>query len=163
MNELTPSLDRLGDALERAVSADLAAAPQRRRLLRPRLLIAVGAVAGLLSAGGALAAQLLDGEQVADSLIAGTFSLQGRTAACSTVVVGVEYRCTLDRPPAPEVSDWQGTVEPSVDATKHVNGGCRSLASSGLVWECYVGKAAVDQEIIGAGFLGEYAPGPGRG
>ena len=30
-------------------------------------------------------------------------------------------------PPAPEVSDWKGTVEPTVDATSHVNGGCRSL------------------------------------
>jgi hypothetical protein len=44
-----------------------------------------------------------------------------------------------------------------------VNGGCRSLASDGREWECYVGQAAVDQQIIGAGFLGEYAPAPGQG
>ena len=30
-------------------------------------------------------------------------------------------------------------------------------------WECYIGQAAVDQQIIGAGFLGEFAPSPGQG
>ena len=75
----------------------------------------------------------------------------------------VEYHCTLATAPAPEVFDWKGTVEPTVDRTKHVNGGCRSLRSDGLEWQCYVGRAAVEQRIIGAGFLGEYAPSPGRG
>jgi hypothetical protein len=44
-----------------------------------------------------------------------------------------------------------------------VNGGCRSLDSEGTEWQCYIGEAAVEQRIIGAGFLGEYAPSPGRG
>jgi hypothetical protein len=56
-----------------------------------------------------------------------------------------------------------GTVEPTVDATKHVNGGCRSLASDGREWECYIGDEAVKRQIIGAGLLGEYAPTPGVG
>ena len=43
----------------------------------------------------------------------------------------------------------KGTVESTVDATKHVNGGCRSLRSDGLEWECYLGQTAVDQQIIG--------------
>ena len=60
-------------------------------------------------------------------------------------------------------ADWNGTVEPTVDKTKHVNGGCRSLNSAGTTWECYLGQAAVDQQIIGAGFLGEFAPSPGVG
>jgi hypothetical protein len=50
-----------------------------------------------------------------------------------------------------------------VDATKHVNGGCRSLRSDGREWECYIGQAAVRQQIIGPDFLGEYAPSPGVG
>jgi hypothetical protein len=75
----------------------------------------------------------------------------------------VEYRCTLKRAPAPEIEDWKGTVEPTVDRTKHVNGGCRSLASDGRTWQCYIGQAAVDQDIIAPGFLGEYAPSPGVG
>jgi hypothetical protein len=76
---------------------------------------------------------------------------------------GVEYHCTLERPPAPEVADWKGTVEPSVDATKHVNGGCRSLESDGLTWTCYLGHRAVEEKIVSADFLGEYAPSPGQG
>jgi hypothetical protein len=62
-----------------------------------------------------------------------------------------------------EVSDWKGTVEPTVDATKHVNGGCRSLAPDGREWECYIDRAAIDQKIVGVGLLGEYAPSPGVG
>ena len=49
------------------------------------------------------------------------------------------------------------------DATKHVNGGCRSLTSDGRQWRCYIGEAAVEQQIIGPDFLGEYAPSPGVG
>jgi hypothetical protein len=44
-----------------------------------------------------------------------------------------------------------------------VNGGCRSLASDGKTWECYIGQKAVDEQIIGQGFLGQYAPTPGVG
>jgi len=54
-------------------------------------------------------------------------------------------------------------VEPTVDATKHVNGGCRALASDGLEWQCYLGQAAVDEQIISQGYLGQYAPEPGHG
>ena len=57
----------------------------------------------------------------------------------------------------------KGTVEPSVDASKHVNGGCRSLEQDGREWECYIGQAAVDQQIIGQSLLGEFAPTPGVG
>jgi hypothetical protein len=64
---------------------------------------------------------------------------------------------------APEGSGWKGTVEPTVDASKHVDGGCRALSSTGTEWECYIGQAAVDQSIISRGFLGQYAPSPGVG
>jgi hypothetical protein len=166
MNELTPNLSRLGDALERVAAADLDALRRqhRNRLLSPRLLVAAVVTLALVGGGGAFAAEKLIGDKdVADSLIAGTFALQGRQATCTIVREGVEYRCTLDRPPAPEVSDWKATVEPSVDTTKHVNGGCRSLSSDGLEWQCYLGQAAVDQQIISQDFLGQYAPNPGRG
>ena len=61
------------------------------------------------------------------------------------------------------VNDWTGTVEPTVDATKHVNGGCRAQNAAGTDWECYLGEAAVAQNIISQGFLGQYAPVPGVG
>ncbi len=66
-------------------------------------------------------------------------------------------------PPAATATDWTGTVESTVDATKHVNGGCRAQNASGTEWECYIGEAAVRQGIIGQGFLGQYASAPGVG
>jgi hypothetical protein len=165
MNELSTSLGRLGDALEAAAEADLQRQPARSRLrLSPRRLAIVVAALAILIPGVALAAtQLIGNDDVARSLPAGTLSLAGTEPTCTTVKSGVEYHCVLAKAPAPEVADWKGTVEPTVDATKHVNGGCRSLASDGKEWECYIGEAAVRQRIVSEGFLGEYAPTPGVG
>jgi len=87
----------------------------------------------------------------------------GREATCIVVVPNVEYHCVLDRPPVQEVADFTGVDEPTVDATKHVNGGCNGSTADGLVWECYLGEEAVRQQIIGPDFLGAYAPDPGHG
>jgi hypothetical protein len=153
------TFDRLGDALEAAARQDLAG----RRRPRRRVVAAVLAVAVLVPAAAVAGAKWISNDDVAKSLPAGTLSLAGTEPACTTVKDGVEYHCVLTKAPAPEVSDWKGTVEPTVDASKHVNGGCRSLTSAGTTWECYIGQTAVDQQIIGAGFLGEYAPSPGQG
>jgi hypothetical protein len=157
--EETETLDRLGDALEAATRRTVAAHK------RPRRGIVAAAVAAvvLVPAAAIAGAKLISNGDVASSLPAGTLSLAGTEPTCTTVKGGVEYRCVLAKAPAPEVSDWKGTVEPTVDTTKHVNGGCRSLNSPGTTWECYIGQAAVDQQIIGAGFLGEFAPSPGQG
>ena len=160
MNDLTPRLTRLGDELERAARRELRPRPRRRRRR-----IAIAAVAALVIVPGAAVAgyELISEDEVASSLPAGTLALAGTEPDCTTVRANVEYHCVLARPPAPEVEDWKGTVEPTVDATKHVNGGCRSLNSAGTEWQCYIGEEAVRQQIIGPGFLGEYAPAPGRG
>jgi len=162
VNDMTPELAGLGDALERATAADLArSAPKRRG--RKRLAVAavalVIAVPGIAYAAG----QLISNDEVAASMPAGTLALAGTEPTCTVVRQDVEFHCVLARPPAPEVSDWKGTVEPTVDATKHVNGGCRSLTSDGLEWQCYIGEEAVAQQIVGENFLGEYAPSPGVG
>jgi hypothetical protein len=151
-------LSSLGDAIERAAAADL---PRRRP--RRRLALAAAAVAIAVPGFAFAADRLTGGDEVAASMPAGTLSLAGTEPTCTVVEQDVEYHCVLAHPPAPEVSDWMGTVEPTVDRTKHVNGGCRSLRSDGLEWQCYVGDAAVEQQIIAAGFLGEYAPSPGVG
>jgi hypothetical protein len=52
---------------------------------------------------------------------------------------------------------------PSVDSTKHIDGGCVGRSDDGLVWDCYLGQAAVRESIVSADFLGEYAPEPGHG
>ena len=161
MTDLTPRLTHLGDQLERAARRDL----RPRRPRRRRRRIAIAAVAALVVVPGAAVAgyELISEGEVASSLPAGTLALAGTEPDCTVVHENVEYRCVLARPPAPEVEDWKGTVEPTVDATKHVNGGCRSENAEGTRWRCYVGEEAVRQQIIGPGFLGEYAPSPGQG
>jgi hypothetical protein len=165
--DLAPRLAALGDTLQRAAEADLAFAGARTmRRLRSRVrpvVVAIAAAAVLIPGAAIAATQLIGGKDVALSLPAGTLSLAGTEPTCTVVRQDVEYHCTLDRPPAPEVSDWKGTVEPTVDASKHVNGGCRSLASDGRTWQCYIGQVAVEQKIIGTGFLGTFAPSPGVG
>jgi hypothetical protein len=158
---LSPSLSRLGDDLERACAADLGARRPRGRTRRLALVAAAAAVA--LGGAAAIAAERLTSEDVAHSLPAGTAALIGTDPTCTEVQRDVQYHCVLGRAPSPEVSDWKGTVEPTVDATKHVNGGCRALGSDGLEWECYLGRAAVEQRIVSRGFLGQYAPEPGHG
>jgi len=159
MTELSPRLAQLGNALEAAATADLAGARRPRRRLA---LIAIAAA--ILIPGVAFAAEhFISNPEVAASMPAGTLALAGTEPTCTTVKAEVEFHCLLAKPPAPEVADWQGTVEPTVDASKHVNGGCRSLSSKGTEWECYIGQAAVDQQIIGDQLLGQYAPAPGVG
>jgi hypothetical protein len=173
MTELDPKLQRLGDRLERAAANDLAAAPRaatRRPRRISRRLALVGAVLAIGIPGVAIAAdQLISTGDVAASMPAGTLALAGTEPTCTVVAKDVEFHCTLAKAPASEVTDaqgnpaWKGTVEPSVDASKHVNGGCRSLANDGREWECYIGQAAVDQKIIGQQFLGQAVSGPGAG
>jgi hypothetical protein len=169
MTQLSRKLDKLGDALEQATSADLASSPastpKRVRRLRPRrrVVLAAAALAIILPGGGAIAAALFSTDDVSRSIVAGGFIFQGTHPDCTVVTEGVEYHCTLDRPPIPEVTDFKGTVYQTVDATQHVNGGCRSLTSAGLEWECWIGEAAVEQKIISEGFLGEVQTTPAVG
>ena len=168
MTDHPPTLHRLGDALEAAAEEDLSTASvslarPRRRRTSTRIAVAAAVLAVVIPGVALAATRLIGEEEVAQSLPAGTLALAGTNPSCTVVVQDVEYLCTLERAPAPEVSDWKGTVEPTVDATKHVNGGCRALTSDGREWRCYIGQAAVEQEIIGHGFLGEYAPSPGVG
>ena len=156
MNE---QLAKLGDALEGGASRDLGRGRPRRVVL---LAAAVSAIVVLTGASFA-AVRLISTGDVAASLPAGTLWLAGTEPACTVVEQNVEYHCVLAKAPANALSDWKGTVEPTVDANKRVNGGCRSLASDGREWECYIGEEAVRQQIVGEDFLGEYAPSPGVG
>ena len=84
--------------------------------------------------------------------------LQGVVPSCTTVD-SIEYDCTIDAYPAPLGGlDMTGYVTEIVDDTSHVSGGCRSIAPDALTWTCYVGQAAIDQQIVGANYLGDWAP-----
>jgi hypothetical protein len=116
--------------------------------------------------GVAVAANaLISTGEVARSIPNGSLWLMDTHPRCTTVRSGVEFDCVLARAPQGgiEPGGWRGTVEPTVDDTKHVNGGCRSLNGAGTHWRCYVGQEAVRQAIIGPGLLGEPSRGPGVG
>jgi hypothetical protein len=138
-------------------------ATSTRRRIAVTVAVAVVAVPGVALAVD----ELLSPNQVASSLSSGTLALLGTHPSCTTVQDGVEYHCVLQSVPTnqggPPANQWLNTVEPSVGADQHVNGGCRAQNQAGTEWECYLGEAAVTQKIIGQGFLGAYAPGPGVG
>jgi hypothetical protein len=163
-------LVRLGDALHAAAEADLAAQsmPVRRpRRFRASRRVTLGVVAAAVAIPGAAVAatQLWGTDDVARSMPAGTLMLQGTEPSCTIVHDQVEYRCTLRRAPSGEIAPGQmkGTVEPTVDPHGTVNGGCRSLDADGRTWSCYLGQAAVDQQIVGPALLGAHVSGPGAG
>src|SRR5580765_4357379 len=153
MTNLRPELSRLGDEIEQAAAAQLGARSRPRARMSRRLLLAVAVVLVAIPGLAYAASALISTDEVAAGLPAGTKMLQNTEPRCTVVRQDVEYHCVLGRLPAdPEVTDLKGTVEPTVDATKHVNGGCRSLTSDGRVWQCYIGQAAVSEQIIGPDF-----------
>jgi hypothetical protein len=168
VTDLSPSLRQLGDALYAATTIDMrrSVAPARSRRRRRTVVALVTAVIAIPGAAVAASA-LISPSQVAKSIPQGTLALLNTHPTCTTVTAGVEYDCTLRSMPstegAPLPGQWLGTVEPTVDASKHVNGGCRSVNAAGTHWHCYIGREAVRRQIIGAGFLGQYAPSPGVG
>ena len=87
-------------------------------------------------------------------------SAPSRTA--TIVKDGVEYHCTIQGSFKAEVADLKGTVEPTVDATKHVNGGCRSLRSDGREWQCYIGQDGRRPADHRPGLPRRVRPEPGR-
>jgi hypothetical protein len=164
MTNVLPELSRLGDEIEQAAVAHLGDHSRPRARKSRRLLVAVAVVLVAIPGLAYAASALISTDEVAAGLPAGTKMLQNTEPRCTVVRQDLEYHCVLSRLPVdPEVADLKGTVEPTVDATKHVNGGCRSLTSDGRIWQCYIGQAAVAEQIIGPAFLGEYAPSPGVG
>jgi hypothetical protein len=165
-SELSERLQRVGVVLHGATAADLAAQrPRRRRVSRRTALVAVAACAIVIPGGALAASALISRDEVARSIPNGTLSLLGTDPHCTVVRENVEFDCVLTRAPHGELAPgtWKGTVEPTVDDSKHVNGGCRSLDGDGTHWRCYIGQEAVRQQIIGPDFLGQPSQGPGVG
>jgi hypothetical protein len=157
-------LDNLGDALHAATTANLA---RTERTRRRRTVAGVLAATAIALPGAALAANaLITGDDVAKSIPQGTLVLMGTNPSCTTVRANLEFDCVLATVPKEgdiAAGGWKGTVEPTVDRNKRVNGGCRSLNAAGTHWSCYIGEEAVRQHIIGPDLLGQFAPVPGRG
>ena len=97
---------------------------------------------------------------------AGALVLAGTQPTCTTVTDGrrVPLRARQGRTAAGGLRTARAPSSQTVDKTKHVNGGCRSLTlGRAREWECYIGQAAVDQQIISKGFLGQVETAPGVG
>jgi hypothetical protein len=170
--DIQHDLDRLGGALHAATTAELAGrrelAPRRRAPWKRPRWIAGGLVAAALagSGGAALAGAFDSPQQVAAFLPAGTLALQNAQPTCTVVTPGVQYDCVTAHAPQGDAGpgNWNQAAEPAVDpATEKVIGGCRSLNPDGTHWTCYLGQKAVDEKIVGAGFLGQTVEGPGEG
>ena len=159
-----PSLQDVGAALADATERDLHRV--RRRPVRRIALALAGLV--VLGAGTAAAAGLFTPRQVAEGMPAGTAIFGQTDPSCVLNPDDGRYRCTLSKPPADEVTDANGN--PAYLGTKEVvaingvvAGGCIGLDQAGMTWDCYVGQAAVDHEIISQDFLGQPVLGPGHG
>ena len=158
MDATSARLERIGDELESAARRDLPKRPLPRRLALAAVLLVI-----LAPAAAFAGERLMSNDDVAQSMPAGTLSLAGTQPTCTTVTRDVEYHCALTNAPAPEVSDWKGTVEPTVDKTKHVNGGCRSLNSAGPSWSPTWDRPPSRRRSSAQDFLGEYCAVARRG
>lgn len=169
-DDLDPQLAAAGAVLQRAWRADL----RRPRGLRRRGVVLV-LVAGLLvvAAGVAAADSLLKSPQDEQlSMLAGVTLFAGSDPTC-VVTSAASYRCTLTKTPTGETfSDADGrpmtnvfldVKAETVNADHRVDGGCVSRAADGTVWDCYVGRAAVERGVIGQSLLGAYRDGPAAG
>lgn len=112
--------------------------------------------------GPPLTASEVTPQQVADAMPAGAAIFASTDPRCLLSADATTFRCTLSRPPAPEISNFVGTKEPLAIAGR-VAGGCLGLDRGGMTWDCYIGQDAVDRAIIGQGLLGQPAPNPSRG
>lgn len=150
--------------------------PSRRR--SPLLLGAVAASVavlgfGLAARGGSMhgSAAQLPAEQPADQPeppavpmaparvpLPNGAVLQGIVPSCTTTD-SIEYDCTIESyPDRTEGFDWTGYAAAIVDETSHVSGGCRAASADALQWKCYIGQRAVDEQIVGPYYLGDWAP-----
>jgi len=88
--------------------------------------------------------------------------------SCMVNPDGSSFRCTLSKPPADEVTDASGN--PAYLGAKEVlaidgvaAGGCIGLDVARMTWDCHIGQAAVEHEILSQDFLGQPVLGPGHG
>ena len=186
--DLPDHLERLGEELDRAWGRRYGSpsAPRRLLLHRPRRLVIVLAIGLAFVVGGAAIAAgvLKTAAEQERGIVAGHLLFSERTPNCEQRTPTF-FRCTLERPPTGmtfyeeirpsgsrryEEGKWRpvsdkflGMNVETVDSTKHVDGGCVSIAADGLTWNCYLGQSAVEHGIISADFLGQYLPEPPTG
>jgi hypothetical protein len=83
--------------------------------------------------------------------------LNGIAPTCTTVD-SIVYDCTIPALPEDSQIDMTGYTSVIVDDTSRVSGGCRSVSADGLHYTCYVGRRAIDEQIVAESYFGEWAP-----
>jgi hypothetical protein len=133
---------------------------------RPVLAMVAAAVVMACAVGGGIAAVGLfkTPAQEEQGLPNGSAMFIGTHPTCTTVS-NEQFHCVLESKPTVEYIEgsYLGSKMLSVDTTKHIDGGCIATTADGLTWDCYLGQAAVDHEILAATLLGQYLPGPSHG
>lgn len=85
--------------------------------------------------------------------------LNGIVPTCLATPDPVVFDCNIPAFPEPlGTLDYTGYVSHIVDETSRVSGGCRATNADATAYVCFIGTRAVDEQIIGEGFLGEWAP-----
>jgi hypothetical protein len=181
MTEIEAHLDRLGEVLRETARQDLAAgerptvrrSPRLNRRRRIQLAVALGALVVAIPAAAFATGVLSPDQEVAHGVAGLEWMMAGTEPTCTTLREGVEYDCTLAKPPQEEApvppaeslggthgraGEWKGYVIGMVDKTGHVSGGCRAESGDGIHWRCYVGQEAINQNILGPKALGQYLP-----
>lgn len=100
--------------------------------------------------------------QVEQGMPAGAAIFEQTDPSCLPNPDGTSFRCRLTRPPGGDIDTYLGAREVlAIDGA--AAGGCIGLDAAGMTWDCFIGQAAVDHEIIGQEFLGQPVSGPGQG
>jgi hypothetical protein len=153
---------------------------------RRRLMVAIAVLASLVVGGAAVAAGVFKSAAEEErGILDGHVLFSGSKPTCVPRSATV-FRCTLEKPPtgmafyevdpgaanpkkpAPNEMKrvWDkflGVKVETVNADKRIDGGCVSISADGRTWDCYLGQAAVEHEIIGPDLLGQYLPEPAAG
>lgn len=182
MAEIDTRLDRLGEALHASARQDLAAGERPAVARRPRLgrrrriqlAAALGALVVAIPAAAFATGILSPDQEVAHGVAGLEWMMAGTEPTCTTLRQGVEYDCTLAKPPQQEApippaesaggdvhgraGEWKGYVIGIVDKTGHVSGGCRAQSADGTSWRCYLGQESIRQNILEPSALGQYLP-----
>ena len=162
---LEPLAEDRREQLRRTIVTAPAARSSRRI---PRRLLAVGAAVvlllGVVGAGIAARQLLKSPAEEERGLPAGSALFIGTDPSCTTVD-DHQFHCVLKSAPTVEYLEgsYVGSKMLTVDATKHIDGGCIARSADGLDWDCYLGEAAVDHGILVRDLLGQYQPGPSHG
>jgi hypothetical protein len=165
VTDLTADLEQLGARLHAAVQRD-----RRRRIGRPNrrgLILVAAALIVLLGVGASVAATVwptpTPGAE-SDGMIASDAVFANEHPQC-TQVAAAKFTCALATTPTGLVVEgsYEGTKVATVDAQKHVNGGCVATSADGRRWDCFIGEAAVRHGIVDQSYLGAYRPDLGHG